>query len=56
LSRHLTEGGHALLVLSSDGEQSGFLAALDRAGFRSTVVAARDLINETQSVYSITAC
>jgi release factor glutamine methyltransferase len=56
LGSHLTEAGRALLVLSSDGEQRSFLAALDAAGFRSTVVAARDLINETLSVYSITAC
>ena len=56
LATHLTEEGQALLVLSSDGEKTGFLAALDRAGFRSTVVASRDLINETLSVYSITAC
>jgi HemK-related putative methylase len=56
LSGHLTEHGCALLVLSSDGEQSSFLAALDRAGFRSTAVARRDLINETLSVYSITTC
>jgi release factor glutamine methyltransferase len=56
LGEHLTDQGRALLVLSSDGEQSGFLGALDRAGFRSTLVAQRDLINETLSVYSITAC
>jgi release factor glutamine methyltransferase len=56
LHEHLTENGRALLVLSSDGEQDGFLAALDRAGFRSTVVAERDLINEILSVYSITTC
>jgi len=56
LAAHLTEAGRALLVLSSDGEHNSFLAALDRAGFRSTVVARRDLINETLSVYSITAC
>jgi len=56
LSAHLTEHGQALLVLSSDGEQHSFLAALHSAGFRSTVVAERDLINETLRVYSITAC
>ena len=56
LSAHLTKNGRALLVLSSDGEQSSFLEALARAGFRSTVVAERDLINETLRVYSITAC
>jgi len=56
LSNHLTEGGRALLVLSSDGEQRSFLAALHGAGFRSTTIATRDLINETLCVYSITAC
>jgi release factor glutamine methyltransferase len=56
LSAHLTDTGHALLVLSSDGEQSSFLGALDRAGFRSTVVARRDLINETLSVYQLAPC
>jgi release factor glutamine methyltransferase len=56
LAAHLTERGYALLVLSSDGEQRGFLSALERAGFQCTVVAQRDLINETLSVYSITAC
>jgi HemK-related putative methylase len=56
LAAHLTEAGRALLVLSSDGERAAFLAALERAGFRSTIVAERDLINETLSVYSITAC
>jgi release factor glutamine methyltransferase len=56
LADHLTENGRALLVLSSDGEQASFLSALEREGFRSTPVARRDLINETLSVYSITAC
>ena len=56
LSAHLTREGRALLVLSSDGEQSSFLAALESAGFRSTAVATRDLINETLCVYSTTAC
>jgi release factor glutamine methyltransferase len=56
LASHLNPTGQALLVLSSDGEPNSFLAALDRAGFRSTPVATRDLINETLCVYSITAC
>src|SRR5207249_4818740 len=56
LAAHLTDAGHALLVLSSDGEQNSFLAALDRAGFRATVVAQRDLINERLCVYSIATC
>jgi len=57
LSDHLTTNGRALVVLSSDGEQSSFLDALERNGFSSTPVAKRDLINETLCVYSTsTAC
>jgi release factor glutamine methyltransferase len=56
LANHLTPGGHALVVLSSDGEQSSFLTALERAGFRTRVVAQRDLINETLSVHHICPC
>ncbi|MDQ6671429.1 MAG: methyltransferase [Chloroflexota bacterium] len=56
LADHLTDTGRALVVLSSDGERHAFLGALDRAGFRSILVAERDLINETLSVYSVTAC
>jgi release factor glutamine methyltransferase len=51
LGRHLN--GHALLVLSSDGEQDTILGSLQRAGFGARVVARRDLINETLSVYLI---
>ena len=43
--------GHALLVLSSDGEQDTILSSLQRAGFGARTVARRDLINETLSVY-----
>jgi HemK-related putative methylase len=56
LATYLNPGGHALVVLSSDGEQASFLAALHRAGFRSRVAAQRDLINETLSVYHICPC
>jgi release factor glutamine methyltransferase len=56
LASHLSPGGHALVVLSSDGEQASFLAALQAAGFRSRVAAQRDLINETLSVYHICPC
>jgi release factor glutamine methyltransferase len=53
LAHHLD--GHALLVLSSDGEQATILSTLQRAGFLSRVVAQRDLINETLSVYLISS-
>jgi release factor glutamine methyltransferase len=56
LGTHLNPGGHALVVLSSDGEQSSFLDALHSAGFRSRVAAQRDLINETLSVHHICPC
>jgi HemK-related putative methylase len=56
LAAHLQPGGHALLVLSSDGEQASFLTALHSAGFRSRVAAQRDLINETLSVHHICPC
>lgn len=53
LAHHLD--GHALLVLSSDGEQATMLSTLQRAGFLARVVARRDLINETLSVYLISS-
>jgi release factor glutamine methyltransferase len=53
LAAHLTPQGHALVVLSSDGEHNRFLMALDEAGLKHTVVAQRDLINETLSVHKV---
>ena len=53
LDGHLARDGHALLVLSSDGEHSSFLSALDAGGFRSTVVAERDFLNEQMWVYQV---
>lgn len=56
LGDHLTPGGHALLVLSSDGEQSAFLRALDSNGFTYSPVAEADLLNEQMTVYRIQRC
>jgi release factor glutamine methyltransferase len=56
LRDHLTQTGHALLVLSSDGERDDFLDALARSALNTTVVAQRDLINETFGVYRVAAC
>jgi HemK-related putative methylase len=53
LDGHLARGGHALLVLSSDGEHNSFLSALEACGFRSTVVAERDFLNEQMWVYQV---
>jgi release factor glutamine methyltransferase len=56
LEEHLTPGGHALLVLSSDGEQPAFLEALAHHGFTPQPVAERDLLNEQMTVYRIERC
>jgi HemK-related putative methylase len=53
LGDHLTLDGHALLVLSSDGERDTFLNTLEAHGLRCEVVARRDLINETLGVYRV---
>jgi release factor glutamine methyltransferase len=56
LADHLTRGGYALVVLSSDGEQSAFLDALAQHGFRYNSVAERDFGNEQMTVYRIQQC
>jgi release factor glutamine methyltransferase len=56
LGDHLTPEGHALLVLSSDGECDGFLNALHDGGFRSQVVAEHDFRNEQMWVYQVRPC
>jgi release factor glutamine methyltransferase len=55
LGGHLTPRGHALLVLSSDGEPDGFLDALAHSGFDHNPVAHRDFINEQMWVYQVAA-
>jgi len=56
LGDHLTPSGHALLVLSSDGERDCFLHALQAGGFRSQVVAEHDFLNEQMWVYQVQPC
>jgi release factor glutamine methyltransferase len=56
LTDHLRPDGHALLVLSSDGEQTAFLQALERNGFSHQPVAERDFLNEQMTVYRIQRC
>jgi release factor glutamine methyltransferase len=53
LARHLTAEGCALVVLSTDGERDAFLWAFARASLDTTVIAERDLINETLGVYRV---
>jgi release factor glutamine methyltransferase len=55
LASHLTVGGQALVILSSDGEQEAFVRTLQEAGCQTRVVAERDLINEMLRVYAVTA-
>jgi release factor glutamine methyltransferase len=55
LGDHLTASGHALVVLSSDGEESSFLDALWASGFDCTVVAERDFLNERMRVYQVSS-
>jgi release factor glutamine methyltransferase len=56
LEDHLTPDGYALLVLSSDGEQSAFLQALATNRFTYRAVAERDFRNEQMTVYRIEPC
>ncbi|HYW88762.1 MAG TPA: hypothetical protein VFB50_13395, partial [Chloroflexota bacterium] len=57
LREHLAPGGHALLVLSSDGEPTSFLRALDDGGYSTRAVARRDFVNEQMCVYRVaSAC
>jgi release factor glutamine methyltransferase len=56
LMSHLSPGGHALLVLSSDGERETFLHALEANAFRREVVATRDFTNEVMQVYQVRPC
>jgi release factor glutamine methyltransferase len=56
LGDHLAPGGHALLVLSSDGEPRAFLHALDTHGFNCQAVAEHDFVNEQMWVYQVATC
>jgi len=56
LANHLSPNGHALLVLSSDGEQSAFLQALATNGCSYRAIAERDFGNEQMTVYWVESC
>lgn len=53
LRDHLAPGGYALVLLSSDGDEVGFLRAFQAHGFTAEVVAERDLGNEVLRVYKL---
>jgi release factor glutamine methyltransferase len=53
IERHLSADGCALVVLSSDGDEAGFLSAFEAAGLPAEPVLERDLISETVRVYRI---
>lgn len=53
LREHLIADGHALVVLSSDGDVAGFLSAFQAHGFTARVVTERDLVNETLIAYCV---
>jgi release factor glutamine methyltransferase len=51
----LLPSGHALVVLSSQGDISGALAAFQGHGLKVATLAKRDLINEVLTVYRLSA-
>lgn len=55
VAEHLQPAGYALVVLSSDGETGAFLEAFRKERLDVTVTARRNLINETLTVYRLSA-
>ena len=53
LPDYLTPDGHALVMLSSDGDTPAFLEAFHRSGFAIEAAATRNLINETLTLYRV---
>ena len=53
LPDHLTPGGYALVVLSSDGDSETFLAAFRQNDFILDVVTRQNLINEVLTIYRL---
>jgi len=53
LGGHLTDDGRALVILSSIGDEEGFLAAFAEAGLVVETVRRRDLISEIVTLYEI---
>ncbi len=55
LRDHLAEQGHALVILSTDGDTPAFLRAFERAALQVSVVAEHDLRNEILTIYRLHA-
>lgn len=55
LAGHLTAGGYALVVLSTDGETPAFLESFEINELDVMVVAKRDLLNESLMIYRLSA-
>lgn len=55
LDSHLADNGRALVILSSIGDEAGFLAAFDEAGLTVEVLRRCDLVSEIVTLYEIRA-
>ena len=53
LPEHLAEGGRALVILSSLGEENSFLEAFEQAGLDVDAIRRRDLVSEVVSLFEI---
>jgi len=54
LGVHLADVGRALVVLSSTGDEAGFLGAFTEAGLRVEVLRRRNLVSEIVTLYELT--
>jgi release factor glutamine methyltransferase len=52
---HLGDHGRALVVLSTEGDEAGFLTAFHSAGLSVTEAFRRDLVSEVATVYRLTS-
>jgi release factor glutamine methyltransferase len=52
-ARHLASGGHALVLLSTDGDTHTFLRAFESSGLAAEAVARKDLRNEMLTIYRV---
>jgi release factor glutamine methyltransferase len=53
LVNHLNDGGRALVVVSSDGDEAGFLAAFRDAGLEVKNAFRKDLVSEVVTAYRL---
>ena len=53
LPDHLTTSGHALVILSTDGDTPSFLRAFAAHSLAATIIARRDYLNEVVTVYKL---